>query len=163
MHSPSRIRGFALCLALLGSWIVAEGGCRSDAARTAADEPVETGHACFTAAGDGAEPSQTVFEELGRTGNGETWYAILERVLDHDARMGSNVDVEEMGFGWQREVEFQGRRSWIGIDVEGGGAIFCTPDRALLRHLESTYETARNDPATLRRLIGEVPADAWDD
>ena len=139
------------------------GACRSDAARSASDEPSGEHHDCFTAAGDGAEPAQSVFNELERSGNGETWSAILVHVLERDASLGDYIDVEEMGFGAQREVEFRGHRSWVGFDAESGGVIFCTPDAALLRHLRSTYERARANPESLRALIREVPADAWDD
>jgi len=118
---------------------------------------------CFTAVADGELPAQAVFDEAGRTGNGETWREILRRVLERHAKIGDVKRVDAMGFGIQYDVTYQGRRSWFGHDAEAGGAVFCTPDRALFALLKETYQRARSDPEVLRGLIRDVPASAWND
>ncbi len=125
--------------------------------------PFDAEEDCFTAVADAAPPAKDVFDEMDRTGNGETWLAILFRVLEGEATVGDQVEVPEMGFGWQHRVTFRGRSSWVGFDVEAGGAIVCTPDEELFGRLRSTYERARTDPQVLRRLVQQVPQSAWDD
>ena len=120
-------------------------------------------HECFSALGDGAQPSQAVFDAEGRSGNGPTWHAILWAAISERAEIGRATHVEAMGFGFQHEVVFRGRTSWIGFDVEAGGAVFCSPDRKLLGEVRKTYAEARREPDTLRRLISNVPPGEWDD
>jgi hypothetical protein len=131
---------------------------------TSIDEPFDRTEDCFSAAGDGAEPAQSVFDELERSGNGETWFAILFQVLKSEAELGEEIgEPHVMGFGVQHPIEYRGRTSWVGYDMDAGGAIFCTPDDALLELLRSTYDEARTDPAMLRRLVHAVPEEEWDD
>lgn len=157
-RQPSR--SFVLVVApVVASFVACHTG-RSSTAPTGGDD---SGFECFTAEADGAEPAQSVFDELGRTGNGYTWGALIRNDLEREARLGETIDVEEMGVGWQIEVEFRGRRSWIGFDEEGGGAVFCTPDSALLQHLRSAHEHLRTDPDALRDAIRSIPEESWDD
>jgi hypothetical protein len=156
-------RSIVLAIVLVSSLSAA--GC-SRGSEPAGSEPATSFDRrtdCFTAVADGELPAQAVFDEAGRTGNGETWSTILRRVLERDATIGDVNRVEAMGFGIQYDVTYQGRRSWFGHDAEAGGAVFCTPDRALFALLEQTYQRARSDPELLRRLIRDVPASAWND
>ena len=118
---------------------------------------------CFEAVGDGAQPAQSVFEAMGRSGNGETWLAILEHAVKRRAKLGPVVSVSSMGFGVQFAAEIENRRTWVGFDAEAGGAVFCTGDAALLASMQRLYEEARREPDVLRQLIASVPASAWDD
>lgn len=118
---------------------------------------------CFSAAGDARPPAQTVFDELGRSGNGETWRTLLEHAVAQRARVGPPIDDPGMGFGMHYAVEFQNRKSWIGYDAEAGGAVFCTGDAALFDAIHALYLEARQKPDVLRALIKAVPEDEFDD
>lgn len=140
-------------------------GCsHATPARTAATATTgDADPACFTAEADGAEPSQSVFDELGRSGNGPTWNALLVHQLERIVELGEVVDVPAMGFGVQFEVEYDGRTSWIGFDEEGGGATFCSGDVELLERLQSIHAHLRVDPDALRAAVRAVPDERWDD
>jgi hypothetical protein len=118
---------------------------------------------CFNAVADGKNPAQAVFDELGREGNGETWYAILNHVLRERARVGEPVSVPAMEIGEQFSVEFQNRKSWVGFDVEAGTALFCSGDPVILALLRDLYIEARDKPELLRTLVKAVPDSEWDD
>jgi hypothetical protein len=118
---------------------------------------------CFSASAPSSQSAQRVFAEEGRAGGGATWLAILLHVLDKEARRGEEEIHEEMGFGTQEAVLYQGKRSWIGHDSEGDAAVFCTPYPALLNLLRSTYERAQREPDRLRALIRATHFPLWDE
>jgi hypothetical protein len=144
---------------------VMDRGYRGPAARVAfAEVPRrERGDDCWTAVADPTLPSQAVFERFRRSGNGETWLTLLLHVLDKEDVLGGETSRAEMQFGVQYLSHYRGTKAWLGYDVEAGGAIFCTPDRALLARLRETYARAGEQPAYLAELLGELPESAFDD
>ncbi len=104
-----------------------------------------------------------VFEQAGRSGNGETWHAILRTELDAHARVHGLAPTSETMRGGELSVTYQLRRTWIDFDAEAGGVLVCAGDAALLGLMRSIYEQACRDPVRLRKLIAQVPGDEWDD
>jgi hypothetical protein len=158
-----------LGLAALGVAAIAAAACSKaqdapPASGGAQPAPNTSGEAqCFNAVADGQPPAQPVFDELGRPGNGETWFAILNHVLRTRARVGAPVTGTAMKTGSQYAVEFQGRQSWVGFDVEAGTALFCSGDVLIAALLRDLYVEASQKPDLLRKLIKDVPASEWDD
>lgn len=125
---------------------------------------------CFTATSDHLDEhsaAMQVFTAAQRSGNGETWYAILRAELDQCAKVLGPIP--ESAFadapttGEHFEVRYRALRSWVAFDAEAGGVVVCASDASLLQHLRSTYERACHDPAYLNALIAAVPDDSWND